>query len=156
MDLFYDELDDRYHETRGSQILYWLDDLGAKPFSEAAPADEGFLFAGYRSDADYRQLVAGCPLIRDRPEEREPLLRFDAVLDALQRAGVAVPTPLDVAAAARRPAPSRSHFPAVRADGDLVLETGRSIFPRRVTERTGIGGGLVTSRLGLGRLDPGP
>jgi hypothetical protein len=93
MNLFYDERDDRCHEARGSQILYWLDDLGAKPFSEAAATDEGFLFAGYRSDADYRQLVAGRPLIRDRPEEREPLLRLDAVLDALQRAGVAVPTP---------------------------------------------------------------
>ena len=56
MDLFYDERDDRYHETRGSQILYWLDDLGAKPFGDAARTDEGFLFAGARSIDDYSKL----------------------------------------------------------------------------------------------------
>jgi hypothetical protein len=29
MELFYDERDDAAQEARGSQILYWLDDLGA-------------------------------------------------------------------------------------------------------------------------------
>jgi hypothetical protein len=47
MDLFYDPRD-RFHEKRGSKILYWLDDLGAKPFNEAGPSAEGFLFAGAR------------------------------------------------------------------------------------------------------------
>lgn len=93
MELFYDERDDSYHEARGSQILYWLDDLGAKPFSEATETAEGFLFAGYRSDADYRQLVAKHSLIRDRPNEREPLLRLDVILDTLDLAGVRLPTP---------------------------------------------------------------
>lgn len=93
MDLFYDERDDSYHEARGSQILYWLDDLGAKPFTEARPDDQGFLFAGYRSNADYRNLVAGHPLIQDRPEEREPLLRLDVVLGTLDKAGVYILTP---------------------------------------------------------------
>jgi hypothetical protein len=37
MQLFYDERDDKFHEARGSQILYWLDDLGAKPLTEAQP-----------------------------------------------------------------------------------------------------------------------
>ena len=29
MQLYYDERDDKFHEARGSQILYWLDDLVA-------------------------------------------------------------------------------------------------------------------------------
>jgi hypothetical protein len=93
MHLFYDERDDKSHEARGSQILYWLDDLGAKPLSEARPADSGFLFAGARPLAGYRDLVNGLPLLRDRPEEREPLLRLDSVLDALSAVAVKVPTP---------------------------------------------------------------
>src|SRR5437016_1384318 len=93
MQLFYDERDDKYHEARGSQILYWLDDLGAKPLTEARASDHGFLFAGARPIDDYRRLVEQLPLLRDRPEERYPLLRLDAVLDALAAASVQVPTP---------------------------------------------------------------
>ncbi len=93
MRLFYDARDDRYAEERGDRRLYWLDDLGAAPFSECQATDEGFLFAGVRSVDDYRGLVAPIPGIRDRPAEREPLLRLDTVLDALQRHGVDVPTP---------------------------------------------------------------
>ena len=77
MPLLYDPRDDAYHERLGSQILYWLDDLGALPLEEADPAAEGFLFAGVRPIQDYRELVARLPLVRDRPEEREPLLRLD-------------------------------------------------------------------------------
>lgn len=93
MELFYDERDDKYHEARGSQILYWLDDLGGKPLTEARTNDEGFLFAGARPMADYRRLVAEKSRIRDRPEERESLLTLDSVLDALLAASVQVPTP---------------------------------------------------------------
>jgi hypothetical protein len=93
MDLFYDERDDAAHEARGSQILYWLDDLGAKPLREAKPSDLGFVFAGARSIEDYRQLLDRHPLLRDRPEERGPLLRLDSVLGTLAAAGVDVPTP---------------------------------------------------------------
>jgi hypothetical protein len=93
MHLFYDERDDRFHEARGSQILYWLDDLGGKPLTEARPDEEGFLFAVARSMADYRALVNGLPLVRDRPDEREPLLALDSMLDALAAASVRVPTP---------------------------------------------------------------
>lgn len=93
MELFYDERDDKTHESRGSRILYWLDDLGAKPLQEARPEDEGFLFAGARSEDDYRKLTAPYPLLRDRAEDRTPLLKLDATLDALSEANVAVPTP---------------------------------------------------------------
>src|SRR5438552_9605084 len=93
MELFYDPRDDAYHERVGSQVLYWLDDVGAVPLDEAPRDAEGFLFAGARPIDDYRRLVAGRPLVRDRPEEREPLLRLDAVLQALGRAADHVPTP---------------------------------------------------------------
>jgi hypothetical protein len=93
MKLLYDDRDDAAHRARGSEILYWLDDLGAVPISEAGPGDEGFLFAGARPIDDYRRLVRGFPRLRDRPEDREPLLRLDSVLDALVVADVNVPTP---------------------------------------------------------------
>src|SRR5215831_6831908 len=93
MELFYDSRDDAYYEKRGLQTLYWLDDLGAKPLDVARSEDEGFLFAGARPLADYRRLVARLPRVRDRPGEREPLLRLDTVLHTLGRAGVRVPMP---------------------------------------------------------------
>jgi hypothetical protein len=34
-----------------------------------------------------RELVSGRPLVRDRPAEREPLLRLDTVLQALELCG---------------------------------------------------------------------
>ena len=93
MQLLYDDRDDASHELRGSQILYWLDDLGAKPFNEAKPDEAGFLFAGARPIEDYRHLLRNHPAMRDRPEEREPLLRLDHVLDALEHANAQIPTP---------------------------------------------------------------
>ena len=111
MQLFYDERDDSYHETHGSQILYWLDDLGAKPLSEAKPSDHGFLFAGARSIEDYGKLVEKLPLVRDRPEEREPLLRLDSVLEALSVASVTVPTPRTWRLPLDEPLPEDLTFP---------------------------------------------
>jgi len=93
MELFYDERDDAVHEKRGSQLLYWLEDLGAKPLQEAKAGDHGFVFAGARPIEDYRQLVSHHPFLRDRPEERAPLLQLDSVMEALAAAGVEVPTP---------------------------------------------------------------
>src|SRR5438105_4826925 len=91
--LLYDRRDDAYHERMGSRILYWLDDLDAVPLDEADATEEGFLFAGARPIEDYRDLVDRLPLVRDRPAEREPLLRLDAVLEALDQAGVRVAMP---------------------------------------------------------------
>src|SRR5262249_41603318 len=81
--LLYDSRDDAYHERIGSRILYWLDDLDALPVHEADPTAEGFLFAGARPIEDYRELVAPLPFVRDRPGEREPLLRLASGLQAL-------------------------------------------------------------------------
>jgi hypothetical protein len=91
--LLYDPRDDAYHERIGSQILYWLDDLDARPLDKADCTRPGFLFAGARPIEDYRELVAPFPLLRDRAEEREPLLQLDTVLRAVGHAGVRVPMP---------------------------------------------------------------
>jgi hypothetical protein len=108
MQLLYDPRDAPSHKRHGSQLLYWLDDLGALPLPEADPTAEGFLFAGARPIEDYRGLVAGLPLVRDRPEEREPLLRLDTVLEAV---GTNVPTPRTWVLPLDAPLPEDLTFP---------------------------------------------
>jgi hypothetical protein len=93
MQLLYDPRDAPYHEKLGSRIHHWLGDLGAVAVADADPEREAFLFAGARPIADYRALTARLPLLRDRPDEREPLLRLDTVLAAVARVGAAVPMP---------------------------------------------------------------
>jgi len=121
MELFYDERDDAIHEARGSQILYWLDDLGAKPLREARAGDLGFVFTGARPIEDYRRLLAHFPRLQDRSEARAPLLRLDSVLDALASAGVDVPTPPTWRLPLDTPLPPDLTFP-------LFVRTAHSSF----------------------------
>jgi hypothetical protein len=123
VELFYDERDDAAHEARGSQILYWLDDLGARPLTEAKPNEQGFLFAGARAINDYRQLVAPFPKLADRPSDREPLLRLDRVLDALSLVRVSVPQPRTWRLALDAPLPADLTYP-------LFLRTAESSWKR--------------------------
>jgi hypothetical protein len=109
--LLYDPRDDAYHERLGSKILYWLDDLDAVSLDEAAPTVAGFLFAGAHPIEDYRELVARLPLVRDRPEEREPLLHLDGVLHALEQAGVRVSMPRTWVLPLDAPLPGDLAFP---------------------------------------------
>jgi hypothetical protein len=111
MKLFYDERDDKNHGARGSRILYWLDDLDAQPLTKARTEDEGFLFAGARPMDDYRRITAALPLLRDRPEDRAPLLRLDTVLDALEAVSVAVPMPRTWRLPLDTPLPTDLTFP---------------------------------------------
>ncbi|MBV9125469.1 MAG: ATP-grasp domain-containing protein, partial [Planctomycetes bacterium] len=74
-------------------------------------AAAGFLFAGARPIEDYRELVGGRPLVRDRSEEREPLLRLDIVLQTLDRAGVRVPRPRTWVLPLDAPLPTGLTFP---------------------------------------------
>ena len=92
-DLFFDLRDEVLCRRQGRGMIPWLADLGARPLQEAKEDDSGFLFAGARSIEDYRELVSSYPNIRDRPEERGPLLRLDDVLDAIERAGINIPRP---------------------------------------------------------------
>jgi hypothetical protein len=91
MKLFFDHRDSEVLEQRGIRLHYWLDDLGAQPLNSAAAEDDGFLFAGARPITDYRRLVARRPRLRDRPDERAPLLRLDDVLESLARSGIELP-----------------------------------------------------------------
>jgi hypothetical protein len=108
--LLYDLRDDAYHERLGSRLLYWLDDLDARPLDEAGP-EEGFLFAGARPLDDYRHLVGPFPPVRDRPEERGPLLRLDTVLEALKHASVRVSAPKTWVMPLDSPLPEDLAFP---------------------------------------------
>jgi hypothetical protein len=134
MDLFYDERDDAVHEAHGSRILYWLDDLGARPLAEAAADDRGFLFAGARPIEDYRRLVGRYPFVRDRPDERAPLLRLDAVLDALAAAGVVVPTPVTWRLPLDAPLPEDLTYPLFLRAAHSSLKRGGRIS--RVNNRS--------------------
>jgi hypothetical protein len=121
--LVYDARDDAFHERIGSQLLYWLDDLDAVPLAEAQADQPGFLFAGARPIDDYRGLVAKLPLLRDRPEEREPLMRLDQVLHALELAGVGVPSPRTWLLPLDAPLPEDLSFP-------LFLRTAESSWKK--------------------------
>ena len=135
MSLFYDPRDDASHEARGSQILYWLDDLGAQPLLDARPDSAGFLFAGARSIEDYRALVAERPLIRDRPDERAPLLRLDSVLNALSQSGASVPMPRTWELPLDAPLPADLRFPLfVRTTHTSLKLGGRISRVRNATE----------------------
>jgi hypothetical protein len=135
LQLLYDARDDAYHERVGSRILYWLDDLDAAPLGEADPTKPGFLFAGARPVEDYRRLVARLPLVRDRPEEREPLLRLGSVLRALEGAGVCVPTPRSWLLPLDAPPPEDLTFPLfVRTAESSWKKGGRISRVRSVGE----------------------
>jgi hypothetical protein len=134
MQLLYDPRDDRYHERLGSRILYWLDDLGAVPLDEAEPTEPGFLFAGARPIEDYRDLVAEYPLVRDRPNEREPLLRLDRVLASLRSAGVQVPSARTWVLELDAPLPSDLTFPLFLRTAETSMKKGGNIS--RVRNRT--------------------
>jgi hypothetical protein len=93
MNLLYVPSDQKYLDKRGMRTLFWLDDLGAIPLPEHPETEEGFLFSYARHINDYRQLVESLPHVRDRPEEREPVLALDKTLDRLASADVEVPMP---------------------------------------------------------------
>jgi hypothetical protein len=137
MQLLYDTRDDRYHERFGSRILYWLDDLGAVPLDESDPYEPGFLFAGARPIEDYRDLVAEYPLVRDRPDEREPLLRLDTTLASVERIGVQVPSPRTWILELDAPLPDDLTFPLFLRTAETSLKKGGHIS--RVRNRTELG-----------------
>lgn len=127
MKLFFDERDDAVCEERGDRRLYWLDDLGAEPLSQARPEDEGFLFAGARPLADYAQLVGRVPRMRDQPREREPLLRLDRTLDVLSAKGVTVTGPRTWRLALDAPLPADLTYPLFVRTAESSWKLGGAI-----------------------------
>jgi hypothetical protein len=152
MQLIYDPRDDAHHERVGSQVLYWLDDLGAIPLDEADRALPGFLFAGARPCDDYRRLVACLPLVRDRPEEREPLLRLDAVLQAIDLAGVCVPGPRTWVLPLDAPLPNDLAFPLFVRTAESSWKKGGRIS--RVRTARELEDEASVLRQGRGRAGP--
>jgi hypothetical protein len=135
MQLLYDSRDDAVHERLGSQILYWLDDLGGVPLVEADPDTPGFLFAGARPLDDYIALVQTLPLVRDRPDESAPLLRLDTVLETLDAHDVDVPRPRTWVLRLDAPFPSDLTFPLfVRTAGTSWKKGGQISRVRTPTE----------------------
>jgi hypothetical protein len=148
MQLLYDPRDDAYHERIGSQLLYWLDDLGAVPLEEADAAGAGFLFSGARPIEDYRKLVAHLPLVRDRPGEREPLLRLDKVLQILEAADVRIPMPRTWVLPLDVPLPDDLSYPLFVRTTESSWKKGGTIS--RVRNRTELHDEAAALRRALG------
>jgi hypothetical protein len=142
MELLYDPRDDASHERIGSRILYWLDDLGARPINEVDTRAAGFLFAGARPITDYRKLIAAFPLVRDHASEREPLLRLDTVLKAVQRAGACVPMPRTWVLPLDAPLPADLGFPLFVRTAESSWKKGglisRVTTPGELAEEAGV------------------
>lgn len=140
MKLYYDARDEAICERRGDRRLYWLDDIGAVPFAEAHAHEAGFLFAGARPMEDYHRLVRGHPNVRDRPEERAPLLRLDQVLDTLAAARVDVPAPRTWRLAVDAPVPSDLAYPLFlrtpASSWKLGGRVSRVATPRQLAEES--------------------
>src|SRR5579884_3939200 len=109
---------------------------------------EGFLFTGARPLDDYCALVADRPLVRDRPEEREPLLSLNRVLQALDRAGVRVPAPSTWVLPLDAPLPDDLSFPLFVRTAESSWKKGGRIS--RVTTPAGLEAEAALLRRALG------
>ena len=127
MNLYYDDRDDAVHQRLGSRILYWLDDLGAKPIGESDFDEEGFLFSVAGGISDYENLLEDRPNFRDRPEERLPLMSLTAVLDCLIAASVDLPMSRTWRLAWNEPIPEDIVYPLLVRASDSSLKLGGSI-----------------------------
>ncbi|MGC3966957.1 MAG: ATP-grasp domain-containing protein [Pirellulales bacterium] len=93
MSLFFNGADVADSKKLRDARYEWLQELEAADIRTARPDAEGFLFAYQRADEHYRELCNRHPRLRDRPDEREALIRLDDVLVRLQARGVKIPTP---------------------------------------------------------------
>ncbi len=128
MNLFYDDRDDSVHQRRGSRILYWLDDLKGIPIAESqSDSDDGFFFSVAGSISDYAELVADHPNLRDRAEERLPLMSLASVLDCLAAKSVDVPMSRTWRLAWNEPIPDDIVYPLFVRASDSSLKLGGAI-----------------------------
>ncbi len=124
MRLFYDKNDLPHSKKLRDQRFDWLKELGASDLEEAAAEEDGFLFGYENGEEQYRDLVENRPNIRDRPTERQELVRLDHVLARLQERGVDVPTP-NLDHRDRRRSAHGPAVPRVRANAQVFLEERR-------------------------------
>jgi hypothetical protein len=121
--LLYDKNDLPHSKKLRDERFNWLTDLGAAELSSSAADEEGFLFGYEHGDEKYRKLVEDRPNVRDRPEERQELLRLDEVLKRLAESGVDVPTPKTWVIGVDHELPDDLQFP-------LFLRTPKSSWKR--------------------------
>ena len=126
MNLFHDDRDDSVHQRRGSRILYWLDDLNAKPIADSEP-DEGFFFSAAGSISDYAEMVADRPNLSDRAEERLPLMSLASVLDSMATSSVDVPMSRTWRLAWNEPIPEDVVYPLFVRASDSSLRLGGTV-----------------------------
>jgi hypothetical protein len=93
MRLLYDEADLKHARRLGDHRLRWLQELGAKEISEAAPGEPGFLFSYDLGLEHLEKQVGSRPNVHDRTDEREEPLSLDRILERLDQSGIDVPTP---------------------------------------------------------------
>lgn len=93
MKLRYAEPDLSIAKKLGDRRLQWLIELGAEELRHAGPEEPGFLFGYQQGMERLRRQVGNRSHVRDRPEEREELIRLDHVLERLTEQSIEVPTP---------------------------------------------------------------
>ncbi len=93
MKLFYDSDDFPDAKKLKDERLKWLQEIGATDLQEADPQATGFLFGYWHGAGHLQRLGERYPNIRDRPEEKEELIRLDRILERLAEQGIEVPTP---------------------------------------------------------------
>ena len=121
--LVFDKNDLRHSEKLRDNRFRWLSELGATEVSEAAHDAAGFLFGYENGDEPYRNLVANRPNLRDRPEERQELVRLDRILQRLAARGVELPMPRTWIIGVDDPPPHDLKFP-------LFVRTPKSSWKR--------------------------
>jgi hypothetical protein len=111
MQLFFDPNDLAHAKKLHDERLAWLQELGATPLDKAKPEDDGFLF-GYQLGIEHLQGICDTyPKIRDRPDERDELLRLDHILEQLAVYDIEVPTPKTWILRIDEPPPLDLEFP---------------------------------------------
>lgn len=127
MKLLYDKSDLPYSKKLRDERFQWLSEIGASELTSAILDEAGFLFGYEHGDDHYYKLVKDRSNVRDRPDERQELVRLDGVLKRLAEAGVEVPTPKTWVIGVDDDLPDDLEFP-------LFVRTSKSSWKRGGTQ----------------------
>ena len=154
MQLFFDPDDLPHAKKLRDERFAWLRELGATPLDQAKPDDEGFFF-GYQHGNDHlRRTSARFPNMRDRPEEREELIRLDHVLERLDAHGIEVPTPRTWILRIDDQPPRDLEFPLFVRTPSVVLEAWRATSEGKESQTASRRGGTLEAGFWVGRTYP--